>query len=109
MMPNTQLTLEQAIIPSSFVRWCSDCAWRAMLAEVNLSPKPGLVDRFNCGAHTDMALEDFYRSADAIRLWLPRFVEMVPAAPGCRRVRYWPRFVPWEWPAKRQCFAPLPG
>ena len=82
MMPNTQLTLEQAIIPSSFVRWCSDCAWRAMLAEVNLSPKPGLVDHFNCGAHTDMALEDFYRSADAIRLWLPRFVEMGACSAG---------------------------
>ncbi|EMN5478060.1 triphosphoribosyl-dephospho-CoA synthase, partial [Escherichia coli] len=24
--------------------------WRAMLTEVNLSPKPGLVDRINCGA-----------------------------------------------------------
>ena len=23
--------------------------WRAMLTEVNLSPKPGLVDRINCG------------------------------------------------------------
>ena len=37
--------------------------WRAMLTEVNLSPKPGLVDRINCGAHKDMALEDFHRSA----------------------------------------------
>ena len=33
--------------------------WRAMLTEVNLSPKPGLVDRINCGAHKDMALERF--------------------------------------------------
>ncbi|QKN82258.1 triphosphoribosyl-dephospho-CoA synthase CitG [Scandinavium goeteborgense] len=49
-------------------------AWRAMVAEVNLSPKPGLVDRFNSGAHRDMALADFYRSADAIRPWLPRFI-----------------------------------
>lgn len=39
--------------------------WRAMLTEVNLSPKPGLVDRINCGAHKDMALEDFHRSAVA--------------------------------------------
>lgn len=52
----------------------SELAWRAMIAEVNLSPKPGLVDRYNCGAHKDMALEDFYRSADAIRPWLPRFI-----------------------------------
>lgn len=49
--------------------------WRAMLTEVNLSPKPGLVDRINCGAHKDMALEDFHRSALAIQGWLPRFIE----------------------------------
>lgn len=53
--------------------WC-DLAWRAMIAEVNLSPKPGLVDRFNCGAHRDMALADFHNSAAAIADWLPRFV-----------------------------------
>lgn len=49
--------------------------WRAMLTEVNLSPKRGLVDRINCGAHKDMALEDFHRSALAIQGWLPRFIE----------------------------------
>ncbi|MGS2977430.1 triphosphoribosyl-dephospho-CoA synthase, partial [Escherichia coli] len=41
--------------------------WRAMLTEVNLSPKPGIVDRINCGAQKDMALEDFHRSALAIQ------------------------------------------
>ncbi|MFL1868307.1 triphosphoribosyl-dephospho-CoA synthase, partial [Escherichia coli] len=63
--------------------------WRAMLTEVNLSPKPGLVDRINCGAHKDMALEDFHRSALAIQGWLPRFIEfgacsaeMAPEAVG---------------------------
>lgn len=50
-------------------------AWRAMLTEANLSPKPGLVDRINCGAHQDMAAEDFHRSARAIQAWLPRFIE----------------------------------
>ena len=46
-----------------------------MLTEVNLSPKPGLVDRLNCGAHKDMSLTDFHRSALAIQAWLPRFIE----------------------------------
>ncbi|ELY5218358.1 triphosphoribosyl-dephospho-CoA synthase CitG [Yersinia enterocolitica] len=50
-------------------------AYRAMLAEVNLTPKPGLVDCVNCGAHQDMTLQDFYHSADAIAPWLPRFIE----------------------------------
>lgn len=44
-----------------------DLAWQALLDEVNLTPKPGLVDRRNSGAHQDMALDDFYRSAAAIR------------------------------------------
>lgn len=79
MMPNT---LEQGGIAPHIIAHYSDCAWRAMLAEVNLSPKPGLVDRYNNGAHRDMALEDFYRSADAIRLWLPRFVEMGACSAG---------------------------
>ncbi|MGG5799004.1 MULTISPECIES: triphosphoribosyl-dephospho-CoA synthase CitG [Edwardsiella] len=53
----------------------SELGWRAMLAEVNLTPKPGLVDRHNNGAHYDMAHSDFLRSADAIAPWLSRFVE----------------------------------
>ncbi len=62
------------ILPEKQVQaWC-ELAWRAMIAEVNLSPKPGLVDRVNCGAHRDMALADFYCSASAIRAWLPRFI-----------------------------------
>ncbi|AKA37633.1 triphosphoribosyl-dephospho-CoA synthase CitG [Yersinia ruckeri] len=53
----------------------AEMAYFALLAEVNLTPKPGLVDRFNTGAHRDMNLNDFYRSADAIAPWFPRFIE----------------------------------
>jgi triphosphoribosyl-dephospho-CoA synthase len=49
-------------------------AYRALLVEVNLTPKPGLVDRHNSGAHRDMDLGHFYRSARAIGPWLPRFI-----------------------------------
>lgn len=49
-------------------------AYRALLVEVNLTPKPGLVDRHNNGAHRDMNLGHFYRSARAIGIWLPRFI-----------------------------------
>ena len=71
MMPNATLNTDTGVKRSR--AWCH-LAWRAMIAEVNLSPKPGLVDRFNCGAHQDMALADFHRSAAAIAAWLPRFV-----------------------------------
>ncbi len=60
---------------SDFIKHYGSLAYQAMLAEVNLTPKPGLVDRINCGAHKDMALLDFYHSADAIAPWLPRFIE----------------------------------
>jgi len=49
-------------------------AYQALLMEVRLTPKPGLVDRRNTGAHRDMDLCMFERSADAIAPWLPRFV-----------------------------------
>ncbi|MBB1200196.1 triphosphoribosyl-dephospho-CoA synthase [Enterobacteriaceae bacterium 89] len=62
-------------LTSSLIQGWSELAWRAMLTEVNLSPKPGLVDRVNTGAHKDMSLIDFQRSALAIRQWLPDFIE----------------------------------
>lgn len=49
---------------------------RALLAELMLTPKPGLVDRRNCGAHHDMDLQTFQASGRAIAPWWPRFVEI---------------------------------
>ena len=42
-------------------------AQRALLYEVCVSPKPGLVDRFNSGSHRDMDLFDFVDSAAVLR------------------------------------------
>ncbi len=62
MMPIPANPTNASIQPRSLYDAWADLAWRAMLTEVNLSPKPGLVDRLNCGAHKDMALADFHRS-----------------------------------------------
>ena len=43
----------------------------AMLDEVNTTPKPGLVDKNNTGAHRDMNLETFYRSIQALKPFWP--------------------------------------
>lgn len=59
--------------PSSGQRFARD-AYRALLVEVNLTPKPGLVDRHNNGAHRDMNPGHFYRSSRAIGRWLPYFI-----------------------------------
>ena len=43
-----------------------DLAVQSLLDEVHTTPKPGLVDRRNCGSHTDMDLSTFHASARAI-------------------------------------------
>ena len=54
-------------------------ARQALIAEAELTPKPGLVDRRGCGAHTDLSLEIMRRSAVAIE---PYFVQMALASGG---------------------------
>ena len=53
--------------------WIGKCAYNALIEEVNTTPKPGLVDLYSNGAHTDMDAETFRRSAEALR---PFFVKM---------------------------------
>ena len=45
------------------------CAERALLCEAVTTPKPGLVDRENSGAHRDMDLFSFVDSAASLRGW----------------------------------------
>ena len=49
-------------------------AQRALLWEAAVSPKPGLVDRNNSGAHRDMDLFAFQDSAVALMPWMGRFL-----------------------------------
>ena len=44
-------------------------ALNAMLTEISLTPKPGLVDRFNNGSHTDMDYLSFLGSSATISTW----------------------------------------
>jgi triphosphoribosyl-dephospho-CoA synthase len=50
-----------------------DLAMEALHREVLLTPKPGLVDQRNSGAHRDMTLATFMASGAAIRPWFPLF------------------------------------
>ena len=47
-------------------------AYYALLEEVYTTPKPGLVDLYSCGAHTDMDVQTFERSAEALQPWFIR-------------------------------------
>ncbi|MDF2594430.1 MAG: citG [Clostridia bacterium] len=44
----------------------NQCALQALLYEVTVSPKPGLVDRYNSGAHKDMDIFTFMSSSAAL-------------------------------------------
>lgn len=48
----------------------------ALLRELMLTPKPGLVDRRNSGAHRDMNISTFLKSARVLSAWFPRFFDI---------------------------------
>lgn len=49
-----------------FAHYTAALAQRAILYEVTASPKPGLVDRYNSGAHKDMDFYTFMASSSAL-------------------------------------------
>jgi len=49
-------------------------AQQAILAEISLTPKPGLVDQYSSGSHLDMNYQTFVDSTAAISFW---FAELV--------------------------------
>lgn len=54
----------------------------ALLAEVALTPKPGLVDQNNTGSHRDMDLKTFERSTQALTPFFLDFFEKTLKTPG---------------------------
>ena len=50
-------------------------AYLALLKEVQATPKPGLVDKANTGAHKDMDLRHFFVSANTLRPFFVSFAE----------------------------------
>ncbi len=49
-------------------------AYKALIKEVELTPKPGLVDKDNSGSHKDMSIDTFYASAKAIKPFIKKFL-----------------------------------
>ena len=67
----------------------------ALLQEVNLAPKPGLVDPISVGAHKDMTKETFYQSIVALRPYLLAYAE-AGAATMALHSTYSTNFAPLE-------------
>ena len=61
-------------VSSSYARHIASLAARALLYEVCVTPKPGLVDRNNQGAHQDMDIFTFQSSALTLEPFFESFV-----------------------------------
>ena len=61
-------------LQEEIVRKLSSFALQAILAEISLTPKPGLVDRFSTGSHKDMNFLTFINSTSAIMPWFSDLV-----------------------------------
>ncbi|MEG1559807.1 MAG: citrate lyase holo-[acyl-carrier protein] synthase [Clostridia bacterium] len=70
---NTIISASMEILYDYFSSTLAKCAYDALICEVEATPKPGLVDRNNTGAHSDMGLPDFYASASSL---FPHFKRM---------------------------------
>ncbi len=73
---NTHITqlVHQHAFDYSVALWCE----HAMKVEVELTPKAGLVDRANNGAHSDMNMDTFYTSMAAIKPFILDFLHVKP-------------------------------
>ena len=58
-----------------FLKKVSELAKNALIDEVTSYPKPGLVDSKNNGAHVDMNIDTFIKSANALEEYFYKFAE----------------------------------
>ena len=69
-----ELTRKTRHLLDSYAAPCFAAAARqALIDEVDFTPKPGLVDANNTGAHQDMTRELFHKSAQALAPYFERF------------------------------------
>jgi len=71
-------TILEALLKHAFGTYITQCCVIAMQKEVELTPKPGLVDSFNSGAHYDMDIHTFYASINAIKPYIGQFITTSP-------------------------------
>jgi triphosphoribosyl-dephospho-CoA synthase len=72
-------SMKSSLQPKALGRseWLAELAWQSLIAEADLTPKPGLVDGRSSGSHSDLSLDLMRRSADAIA---PYFTRMALAS-----------------------------
>lgn len=83
LQEKTRRILEDALIQED-CRTAARLATQALLYEVAITPKPGLVDRENSGSHRDMDLFTFQASAAALYPYFAQCVRIGRNTPGAR-------------------------
>ena len=73
-LEDIQAEIVRRVQAVGFAEKIANSVYRALLQEARLTPKPGLVDSANNGAHQDMNLQTFERSAEALRPFFAEFV-----------------------------------
>lgn len=76
------LAQDYAVSGGDAAQWVAQQAVRALLYEVSVTPKPGLVDRANTGAHTDMDFFTFLDSAAVLSPYFARVTQLAAEFPG---------------------------
>lgn len=69
-----QAHITKSVQEHAFTEYLTHLAYCAMRKEVELTPKPGLVDSANNGAHRDMTINTFYSSIDAIVPFVRKYI-----------------------------------
>ena len=59
----------------TIIKQLSSLGLKALLSEISLTPKPGLVDKFSNGSHSDMNYQTFIDSSSAISPWFGELVQ----------------------------------
>lgn len=77
---------------------------RALLTEVRLTPKPGLVDIRNSGAHKDMDLALFEKSTLAVAPWMENFYQLGYDTSALEAELVLPMLRPLVWRARPICY-----
>lgn len=71
---NKTIEIMTQYLVGTFADQIAECACKSLLYEVTTTPKPGLIDRNNSGAHKDM---DIYTFIDSTASLTPHFREFV--------------------------------
>ena len=78
----------EAHFRDEYIRFIGETAQRALLHEALTTPKPGLVDCENSGAHSDMNLMSFADSACALRPYFETCARMGTESASLHRLQY---------------------